>query len=141
MVLTEEARRYADNHRVAHLATASSAADPHVIPFCYARIDDCIYFVIDEKPKQTQLGLKRLQNIRANSQVALVIDDYDDDWTQLAYLLVHGQAVIVDEQAEFERALSKLRARYPQYAPMSLGFDRNPMVRITAERTRLWRAG
>jgi PPOX class probable F420-dependent enzyme len=140
MIISEEARRFADNHRVAHLATANREGIPHVIPLCYALIGDCIYFVVDEKPKRTHLGLKRLQNIRANPQVALVIDDYADDWTQLAYLLVHGLAAILDDPAEFERALQHLRARYPQYIGMSLGFEHNPMVRITIERMQLWRA-
>lgn len=139
-VLTEEARCFADKHRVARLATASCDAEPHVIPLCYARLGDDIYFVIDEKPKQTHLGLKRLQNIRANSRVALVIDDYDDDWTQLAYLLVRGLAALVDDPAEFERVLEQLLVRYPQYAEMSLGPERNPMVRISVERMQLWRA-
>lgn len=140
MILSEETRRFADDHRVARLATADSAGEPHVIPFCYALLGDCIYFVVDEKPKRTHAGLKRLENIRSNPRVALVIDDYEDDWTQLAYLLVHGQAAIVDDEAEFERALQQLRARYPQYAQMSLDFAHNPMVRITPERIRFWRA-
>lgn len=140
-ILTEEARRFAGNHRVAHLATVSGEGEPHVIPICFAQCDDCIYFVVDEKPKRTYLDLKRLQNIRANPHVALVIDEYKDDWTQLAYLLVHAQAALVDDRAEFELALQQLRARYPQYAEMSIDFEHNPMVRITAERMRLWRAG
>ena len=138
MILTEAARHFADSHRVARLATASSDGQPHVVPLCYARLGDCIYFVIDEKPKQTHLQLKRLQNIRANPKVALVIDDYADDWTQLAYLLMRGQAVILDDVAEFEQALQLLRARYPQYVEMPLGFESNQMVRITVECMRLW---
>jgi hypothetical protein len=33
-----------------------------------------------------------LQNITANPHVALVIDDYSDDWSQLSYLRVQGEA-------------------------------------------------
>lgn len=140
MILPEEARRFVDSHRVARLATVDSEGEPHVIPLCYALLGDSIYFVIDEKPKRTHLGLKRLRNIRTNPRVALVIDDYAEDWTQLAYLLVRGLAAVVDDPAEFERALQQLRTRYPQYAAMSLGFERNPMVRIAVERIRFWRA-
>jgi hypothetical protein len=71
--------------------------------------------------------------------VALVIDDYDDDWTRLAYLLVHGRAEPVAAAGEYDRSLQLLRTRYPQYASMPLAFDRNPMVRITAERVHFWR--
>jgi len=122
------------------LATVSSEGEPHVVPLCYALLNDSIYFVVDEKPKRTHLGLMRLRNIHTNPQVALVIDDYDDDWTQLAYLLLHGRATIVSNHAEFERALQLLCARYPQYAKMPLDFKLNPVVRIAVERTYLWRA-
>ena len=71
------------------------------------------YFVIDEKPKRTRTGLKRLRNIAANPQVALVIDDYDEDWTRLAYLLVQGEAALVADREEYAGALAALRAALP----------------------------
>jgi PPOX class probable F420-dependent enzyme len=140
-MLSEEARLFMAGHRVARLATTASDGAPHLIPLCYALVGDAIYFVIDEKPKRTHHGLARLRNIRANPRVAFLVDDYSDDWSRLAYLLVHGLAAVVDEPVEFSRALQELRDRYPQYALMSLGFGHNPMVRITPERVHIWRAG
>jgi PPOX class probable F420-dependent enzyme len=137
--LSADARTFADGHRVAHLATADAAGVPHVIPICYALVGEDFYFVVDDKPKRTRTGLKRLRNIAANPRVALVIDDYDEDWTRLAYVLVHGQAAVVDDRHEYAGALSVLRARYPQYRSMPLGFDTHPMVRITPGRVHLWR--
>ena len=102
-MLSDDERAFADRHRVAHLATADAAGAPHVIPICYALVGDAFYFVVDEKPKRTRTGLKRLRNIAANPQVALVIDDYDEDWTRLAYLLVHGRAAVVDERQNTPR--------------------------------------
>ena len=52
MSLTEEARAFLDAHRVGHLATAAGDGEPHVVPLCYARVGDRIYFVADEKPKR-----------------------------------------------------------------------------------------
>ena len=103
-------------------------------------VDDAFYFVIDEKPKRTRTGLKRLRNIAANPQVALVIDDYDDDWRRLAYLLLQGQAAVVAAQSEYDTALTALRQRYPQYRVMPLAFGTHPMVRIVPQRRHLWRA-
>ena len=140
MTLTEAARAFATGHRLAHLATADAAGVPHVIPICYALLGEHFYFVVDEKPKQTRTGLKRLRNIAANPHVALVIDDYDEDWTRLAYLLVQGAATPVADREEYESALAALRARYPQYRAMPLQFATHPMVRITPQRTHLWRA-
>jgi PPOX class probable F420-dependent enzyme len=140
MSLSDDERAFAERHRVAHLATADAAGAPHVIPICYALIGDCFYFVIDEKPKRTRTGLKRLRNIAANPQVALVIDDYDEDWTRLAYLLARGRAALVAERDEWANALAALRARYPQYRTMPLVFDTHPMVRLVPGQLHFWRA-
>ena len=140
MILSPDARAFADRHRVAHLATADDAGAPHVIPMCYALVGAEFYFVVDDKPKRTRSGLKRLRNIAANPQVALVIDDYDEDWTRLAYLLVHGAAVVVADRDEYAVALVALRERYAQYRSMPLAFATHPMVRITPVRSHLWRA-
>ena len=141
MSLSEEARAFLDAHRVAHLATADAAGAPHVVPLCYARIDDCIYFVADEKPKKHgPRALKRLANIAANPRVALVVDDYDDDWTRLAFLLVHLDAAIVADDAEYDAALVALRHRYAPYRGMALARARNPLVRLSVRSWHLWRA-
>ena len=139
-MLSATERAFADRHRVAHLATADAAGAPHVIPICYAMVGEAFYFVIDEKPKRTRTGLKRLRNIAANAQVALVIDDYGEDWTRLAYLLVQGQAAVVADRDEYAGALGALRERYAQYRSMPLAFDTHPMVRIAPARSHLWRA-
>jgi len=139
-ILSNEERSFAARHRVAHLATAGATGAPHVIPLCYALLGDVFYFVIDEKPKRSRSGLKRLRNITVNPQVALLIDDYDEDWMRLAYLLVHGLATRVVERSEYEQALDALRQRYPQYRSMPLAFATHPMVRITPSRTHGWRA-
>jgi PPOX class probable F420-dependent enzyme len=141
MPLSEEAAAFADAHRVARLATADAAGAPHVVPFCYARDGDRFYFVIDDKPKRgAPLQLKRMRNIAINPQVAFVIDDYDDDWHRLAYVLVRGHAVVVGGRDEYDRILAALRARYPQYRVMPLAFATHPMVRITTQHAHLWRA-
>jgi len=141
MVVTAEAGAFADAHRVAHLATADARATPHVVPLCYARDGDRFYFVVDDKPKRGERrNLKRLRNIAENRRVALVIDDYDEDWSRLAFLLIHGDAALVDDRTEYARGLTALRARYPQYRAMPLDQTTHPLVRITATRVRLWRA-
>jgi PPOX class probable F420-dependent enzyme len=140
-LLTNAERHYIDRHRIAHLATADAAGAPHVIPICYALVGDHVYFLIDEKPKRTRTGLKRLRNIAANPQVALVIDDYDEDWSRLAFLLVQGTAEPVADRREFAAVLAALQGRYPQYRSMPLAFATHPMIRITPVRSHGWSAG
>jgi PPOX class probable F420-dependent enzyme len=141
MSLSEEARAFLDAHRIAHLATVDpQVIAPHVVPLCYARIDERVYFVVDEKPKQPGRALKRLRNIAGCPRTALVVDEYDDDWSRLAYLLLHCDAARVTSESEFEEALLVLRKRYPQYLHMALSFATHPMVRMEIRRWHFWRA-
>jgi PPOX class probable F420-dependent enzyme len=137
-----EARRYLEARRVGHLATAGADAAPHVVPVCYALDDQAIYFVADLKPKRRPArALQRLQNLRENPYAALVVDEYDDDWTRLSYVLVRGPAAILPTAPAHARALRLLRARYPQYVEMALDDPAShPVVRIEPARVTVWRA-
>jgi PPOX class probable F420-dependent enzyme len=139
---TAEARRFLEAHRVGHLATAGADGAPHVIPVCYALDGAALYFVADEKPKRgAARDLLRLKNLRANPRAALVVDDYDEDWTRLAWVLVRGPAAAVEEPAAHAGALRLLRARYPQYGRMALDDPHaHPVVRIEPARVVFWRA-
>ena len=142
MELSAEAHTFLDTHAIGHLATAGADGAPHVVPLCYARLADRLYFVADDKPKRHgPRALKRLANIAANPRVALVVDDYDDDWTRLSYLLLHLDAAPVDDDAEYADGLAALRTRYPGYRTMPLARSTHPMIRLTPRRWRLWRAG
>jgi len=140
VTFSEGARALLDERRIAHLATADRGGRPHVVPLCYARDGERLYFIVDEKPKAAGRTLKRIENIAENPEVALVVDVYDEDWTRLAYLLVRGRAEVVSDAGEFERALGLLRARYPQYRAMRLEAGRNELVRITPASVHHWRA-
>jgi PPOX class probable F420-dependent enzyme len=126
--------------RLAHLATADNSGMPHNVPLCFWYDEEAhFYFVIDLKPKRmTGAGLKRMRNLAENPQVALIIDHYEEDWSCLSYVLVHGAGRIVEDANEYMLALRNLRDKYPQYRTMVLGFDKNPMVRIDAQRVHIW---
>jgi PPOX class probable F420-dependent enzyme len=138
----EDTRRFLEAHRVGHLATVAPDGMPHVLPVCYALDDEAVYFVADAKPKRRPAhALQRLENVRWSRSAALVVDDYDEDWTRLAWVLVRGPAAVVDEAAAHAAALARLRLRYPQYRAMPLDDPgAHPIVRITPARVRTWRA-
>lgn len=141
-VLDRAARAFLARHRVARLATADAGGSPHVVPLCYAVSGACVYFVVDDKPKHPGgRALKRMRNIAENPRVALVADDYGEDWSALAFLLVRGRADVVTAARERRRALTALRARYPQYRSMDLDGPAHPVVRITPSRVHFWQAG
>ena len=127
------------SHRVARLATADAGGAPYAVPICYAFDGECIYTAIDLKPKRVGgRELKRVRNILENPQVALVIDDYSEDWSHLAYVMVRGNAEIIEDGEERLNAEVLLREKYQQYADML-----EPgcaVIRITPERVVSWGA-
>ncbi len=125
--------------RVARLATASGSGSPHNVPICFWYDGAHFYFAIDEKPKARRgMQLKRMRNIAENARVAVLIDHYEEDWKELAYVLVHGIAQIVEDPKEYMLALRNLRDKYVQYRSMPLAPDRNPIVRIEPQRAHAW---
>lgn len=139
---TPEARAFLAARRVGHLATASAAGAPHVIPVCYALDEVALYMVADDKPKRRPpRALKRLRNVAENPRAALVVDDYDDDWSRLAYVLVRGPAYIVRDPTVHATAVALLRARYLPYLDMALDDpERTPVLRLVPEHVTTWRA-
>ena len=126
--------------RVARLATLDFESRPHIVPVCFAYDGKLFYTAIDQKPKRVpRERLARLQNIRAVPAVALLIDEYNEDWTQLWYVLIRGKAKLIPKSAHKERAwaIGKLRTKYPQYAQGMLTDDA-PIIRITPERVTVW---
>ena len=125
--------------RIGHLATADAEGAPHTVPLCYWFNGTHFYFAIDEKPKRGRaLALRRMRNIAANPKVALVVDHYEEHWGNLAYVLVHGHAAVVDDREEYVLALRSLRDKYPQYRAMALSIENNPVVRIDPMRVHVW---
>ena len=136
-MLTDHQRQFLDAQQVARLATADAGARPHVIPICFVAVGDTVYFTIDEKPKRkSRVPLKRIINMRENPYVALVVDRYDDDWSQLGWVMVQGRAEVLDSGDEHDQAQVHLRARYRQLDDMQI--ETLPVVAIRIEHTSSW---
>ncbi len=130
-------RTFLEQQRVGHLATVSRGGEPHVVPVCYAVADDTIYTPIDEKPKQPGRTLRRVRNIEETGRAALVVDRYDEDWTQLGWVLLRGRAeLLAPGSPEQARAVELLRQRYPQYQAMRL--ETQSMIVLRIERVSVW---
>ncbi len=133
-------RKILKEARVARLATLDAQGLPHLVPVCFAYDGKRFYTAIDHKPKRVPTErLARLRNIQAIPRVALLVDNYDEDWMQLWYVLIRGNAKLLPESARKEqaRAIRKLRAKYVQYARGMLADDA-AVIRITPERITSW---
>lgn len=135
-MLNPEQLTFLASQPIARLATLDDGDAPQVLPVCFAATEDSIYITIDQKPKTGDpRKLKRLENIRRNPKVALVADHYDnDDWSQLRWLIMRGEAEILDDGDEHDTAQDLLRARYPQYREMELADLPVIAIRITSVR-------
>jgi PPOX class probable F420-dependent enzyme len=136
--LDQQTRAFLERQRVAHLATADASGAPHVVPICFALVDETVYVAIDEKPKRGDpLKLRRLRNIAENPQVAIVVDVYDDrDWSRLGFVLLRCAARVLVDGAEHERAVETLRAKYVQYRAMAL--EDRPVIAADIARVTPW---
>jgi PPOX class probable F420-dependent enzyme len=136
-VTAEEARRRFASAPVARLATADASGRPHLVPIVFALAGDTIYSAVDEKPKRTT-ALRRLANVRANPNVAVLVDHYDEDWTRLWWVRADGAARIVPADApEGSDAVRRLAARYEPYRDRP---PRGPVLAIDVRRWSGWSA-
>jgi PPOX class probable F420-dependent enzyme len=126
--------------RVARLATADSKAIPHIVPVVFAFDGEKYYIPVDEKTKTTKPDkLRRIKNIEINPAVALLIDEYSEDWEKLLFIMIQGKASILgkrrgnekeeeEEQQENDEndkllkiAHKLLFAKYTQYQHIAIG--------------------
>ncbi len=122
--------------RVGRLATADAAGVPHVVPFVFVLDGETLYWAVDRKPKRSQT-LKRLDNIRANPNVEVVVDNYSDDWQDLWWVRVSGTARVLEDGEEKRKALTLLQDKYAQYSDSP---PDGPLVGIEAVRVSSWEA-
>ncbi len=144
--LGERERQFLEDARRVVLATIAEDGRPRLVPICFAllsagerednRQDDASVEVVtplDQKPKRVTdvLHLARVRDILARPLVALLADRWDEDWSQLAWLRLAGEARLVEPAPApsiHPEAVEALRARYPQYA--SHGLDVRPIIAI-----------
>jgi len=118
-----------DKARVARLATVDSECKPHLIPVVFIFDNDCYFIPIDEKAKRSRPErLKRVKNIQQNPNVTILIDEYNEDWRKLYFIMILGKASIIGdkglEQHELlllERAHRLLSDKYLQYQKIGIG--------------------
>ena len=104
--------------RVARLATVDAKCRPHLVAVCFVYDGRAFYTALDLKPKRVAPAqLARVRHIRERPDVALLVDEYHEDWANLWYILIRGKATLLEEPGREQRqAHSLLKSKYPQYA-------------------------
>lgn len=133
-----EERAYLEAARVGRLATADADGRPHVVPVCFALVDEQVVTPIDEKPQDVPPdALRRSRDVRENPRVALVVDQYTEEWSQLGWVQVRGTATHLEpSDPTHADAVAALQQKYHQYATHAL--DERPVIRVTLGSVRSW---
>ena len=121
--------------RVARLAYLDGDDRPRVLPVTFALADGFVWTAIDDKPKR-RAEPARVAYLRRRPDAALVVDEYDDDWTRLAWVQLLGRVEVLAADAS-TAALDALAAKYSQYARAA---PRGPLLRLEVGRALHWRA-
>jgi PPOX class probable F420-dependent enzyme len=139
-------RAFLASARRATLATIAADGRPRLVPICFV-LDagrPILYTPIDEKAKRHDdpLKLARVRDVQADPRVSVIVDRWDEDWAQLAWLRCHGTASILmpadDDESEHILAVGGLRAKYTQYADHRL--EDRPIIRVEIARSSAWGA-
>ena len=133
--LPEWATDLFEQARVARLAYLDGEDRPRVLPVTFAVADGLVWSAIDEKPKRRPEPA-RVKYLRRRPEAALVVDEYDDDWTRLAWVELLGRVEVVPAGSA-PGSMEALAAKYAQYAERT---PPGPLLRLAVERALWWRA-
>ncbi len=116
--------------RVARLASTGREGMPHAVPVCPVLDRDGRILVCLER------GSVKHRNVASDPKVALILDEYREDWGANAAVLVQGRAEFL-EGDEWERARALLYEKFVQYEPLA-AIEDDPIVAIVPERVAGW---
>jgi PPOX class probable F420-dependent enzyme len=123
--------------RVARLATRTPTGRIDLVPITFALVDGRLVTAVDHKPKTTT-HLKRLDNIRANPEVSVLVDEYDDaDWSALWWVRLRGLAQVLEEGDIRDQGIKGLVEKYAQYQEVA---PAGPVIAIELIRWQWWSA-
>ena len=94
--------------RVCHVATVDARRTPHLVPVCHVLADGKLYFASEK-------SARKVRNLRATPTVAVTVDLYSDDWSQLKGVMIQGKAAVIGKGPRFRKLRKLLYAKYPQY--------------------------
>ena len=131
MRLTKAQARMLEWERVARVATVGGGM-PHLVPVCHVVVGGKIYFGSGRRGR-------KVRNVRANARLALTVDVYSDDWSQITGVMVQGTGRVIERGPRFRRLRRRLYAKYPQYPrEAALGESDSVIVELTPTHVFSW---
>ena len=94
------------------LATVHERRGVDAVPVVFVVEGDRIVVPVDTVKDKRTTRLQRVLNLERDPRCALLVDRYDDDWTTLWWVRVHGRAEIGPPT---DAALASFEATFPAY--------------------------
>ena len=142
LIIPPDIEDFIQRARVVRLATVGSELKPHLVPTVFLFNGSHFFIPVDEKRKKAKPeNLRRIKKIRGNPNVALLIDEYSEDWTRLAFVMIQGTASVMEsrKQADIQlrQAQEELATKYTQYQKIGIG---KMFIVIKPEKVVSWRS-
>lgn len=97
-----------------------------------------VYVPVDGKRKASS-PLQRLTNVADNGAASLLLDHYAEDWRQLWWVRVDGEAELLqDDGALIESMARRLASKYPQYASVPMFAGAPTLLTLRCDRATAW---
>lgn len=125
---------FLQNARVVRVATADAEGNPHVVPVCpvFDRGVICL---------GTDASTRKVRNLRQNPRIAVNFDEYTEDWSRLAGMLVQGRTEILSQSSpQFPRIRKLLYEKFPQYQDKEFRLEGKGVliIRVIPEKVVSW---
>jgi len=118
--------------RVCRVATVSPRRVPHIVPVCHVFVDGKPYFA-------SERNARKIRNLRSLPNVAVTVDLYSDDWSQLKGVMLQGKAAFIERGPRFRRIRKLLYGKYPQYPGLAaLSEADSVIVQVTPAHVFSW---
>jgi PPOX class probable F420-dependent enzyme len=139
LIIPPALEEFIERARVARLATIDSEFKPHLVPVVFVFDGSHFFIPVDKKRKTAKPEkLKRVRNIQHNPNFALLIDEYSEHWTKLAFVMIQGKASIANKtegNIQVRQAYKKLMTKYIQYQKVGIG---EMCIIITPKKVASW---
>jgi PPOX class probable F420-dependent enzyme len=126
-ILGKKELRFLKANELCRLATVSADCFPHVTPVIYAMDGENIVVATD-------YGTKKLENLKANSKVSLVVDKYHPN----KGITIQGVCVVHEKGKEYLRLLKILFAKFEYYRKNPWREGEAPILRIVPRKVTSW---
>lgn len=125
--ISEDMKQRLNAAGVCRVATTGPGG-PHVGPFCHAFDGENTVYI------ETGPGRQTVRNLAHSNELLVLVDHYDDDWSQIWLISLSGTGRTLTEGAEFEKAAGLLNTKFPQFAAGGMAIDHVLAIDLTGVR-------